>query len=65
MAEGGAGRDPVDWTEDYYPLLWLPFHVRMKIADVLDAATGVRGIEMFAEMFGFTQGVAYMRVGIK
>ena len=43
---------------------WLPLNVKLEIAKILDAATGVRGIDMFAERLGFREGVAYMRVSM-
>ena len=49
MAEGGGQ----DWTQEYYPIAWLPYHVRKEIADFLDAGIGGRGFDMFASLLGF------------
>lgn len=50
MAEGGGH----DWTQEYYPIAWLPYHVRQEIATFLDTGTGDRGFEMFASLLRFT-----------
>lgn len=64
MAESGPDMDPLDWSQEYYPILWLPYHVRAEIAKHLDAGSpsGERGIEMFGYYLRFTpQDIRYMR----
>ena len=48
MAEGRNR----DWLHDYYPLAWLPFHIRQPIAEKIDvpSPSGRLGFEMFASL---------------